>query len=199
MKRAAVATLAVSGLLSSAPVSFAAPFELAGFYAGAHAGYADMTADLGADDGSDGGAMGGLQAGYNLLNGNLVFGVEIDISGFAGDPDANCLRGITCSVDADLSATLRPRIGFAADDFLVYATGGIAAARFDLTLGGGGDSTEGAFGWTVGAGVEYLVGDIVGLKLEYRYLRFGSVDFGSGLPDADIDIHTVMGGINFHF
>jgi len=132
------------------------------------------------------------------MSGSLMYGVETDISGIAGEPDAACGQLGTCSVDIDLAATLRPRVGFAMGDFMVYATGGIAAARFDLNFPGG-DSTEGDYGWTLGAGVEYLVGDIVGMRLEYRYMRFDNVDFGGGLPSADIDVHAVLGGINFHF
>lgn len=102
-------------------------------------------------------------------------------------------------------ATLRARLGYAVDDFIVYATGGIAGSRFEQTDTAGFDSDGGLFGWTVGAGAEYLVGDIVGVKLEYRYLQFG--DFGSlqsGFEDPtgaeiDVNMHVIMGGINFHF
>ncbi len=199
MSRAGLAAVTAFSFLFSVPEAEAAPFEFSGFYAGAHAGVSDMNADLGAGSDSDGGAMGGLQAGYNFLSGNLIWGVETDVSGIGGDPSAGCGLAANCSIDLDLAASLRPRIGYAVDDFLIYATGGIAAARFDLSTGAGGGSTEGAYGWTVGAGAEYLLGDIVGLKLEYRYMSFSNVDFGGGLPDADIDIHTVIGGINFHF
>ncbi len=209
MKRASVAALAVSGVLIGAQDSGAAPFEFAGFYAGAHAGYADMTADFGGGNLDGGDALGGLQAGYNYVNGNLVLGVEADLSAGGGDASGTCpFNGaLTCSVDIDLMATLRPRVGYAMNDFLLYATGGLAAARFDIVSRGAGpgtvdDSEEGAYGWTVGAGLEYMLGDIVSVRLEYRYLSFPDVDFNpvlGGPSGMDADIHSVIGGINFHF
>ena len=59
------------------------------------------------------------------------------------------------------------------------------------------------FGWTVGAGVERMVGDLVGVKLEYRFMSFKDADFdpfpGFGDSDIDFDIHVIMAGVNFHF
>jgi outer membrane immunogenic protein len=88
------------------------------------------------------------------------------------------------------------------DDWLVYVSGGVAASRFELDTDITSGGSDGLLGWTVGAGAEYLVGDIIGVKVEYRYLQFG--DFNDGFEDssgADIDVnmHVVMAGINFHF
>lgn len=164
---------------------------------------------VGSDGGGDisgGGLMGGLQAGYNMMFGNIMVGVETDISLTGANPDGACPNNSAakCEVDLGPMATLRPRVGYAVDDFLFYATGGAAGSRIDTQTRGGGSSDEneqGIFGWTVGGGVEYLVGDIVGVKLEYRYLRFGDFDNIKAPSGAKIkiDTHTVMGGLNFHF
>ncbi len=164
---------------------------------------------------SDGGLMGGLQAGYNVLSGNLIWGVEVDVSGMNAEPSSTC--GYNTALDCDMKlgpvGTLRARVGYASGNWLVYVTGGAAATHYQLdseTKIGGitvDDANGGEFGWTVGAGVERMIGDLVGIKLEYRYMRFNDADFdphvctGGGSCDADIgfDVHTVMAGVNFHF
>jgi len=80
--------------------------------------------------------------------------------------------------------TLRARAGFTSDRWLVYATGGLAVgeARSNFTF------TENQFvnvaltvqdsvvkaGWTVGAGVEAMLGNNWSVKAEYLYIDLGS-------------------------
>ncbi len=192
MSRIKLAIAATAALLVTAPVAQAAPFEFAGFYAGAHVGYLDVEADFdgGGGTSSGDGLMGGLQAGYNFVDGNFMWGFETDISLADASP--------CCNIDVGPIVTLRPRIGYAVDDWLLYVTGGIASAQFEEF-----DAFDGSYGWTLGGGVEYLVGDIVGVKLEYRFMRFVNADFdaftGTGDSDIDLDVHTIMAGVNFHF
>lgn len=212
---AALAAILVSPV--TAPVAQAEPSEMAGFYAGAHAGYIDAEADFdGAGDLTEDGTIGGLQIGYNFLTGdNLIWGIETDGSLTGADPDGTCPvdSSLSCTVDIEGIGTLRARVGYATGDWLVYVTGGAAAAHFKVrTSGAAGSSTddEGEFGWTAGAGVEYLVGGgkpghkNVGLKLEYRYLHFPNFDIDR-LPttgaEAEIDLnsHVIMFGVNWHF
>lgn len=192
MSRINLATAATAAFLVTASAAQAAPFEFKGFYIGVHAGYLDVDASSSSSSGSisGGGTMGGFQAGYNYVNDNFMWGLETDISLTNASP--------CCDIHVGPIATLRPRVGFAVDDWLLYATGGIAAAQYEDF-----DAFKGEFGWTVGAGIEYLVGDIVGVKLEYRYMRFDNVEQGIASPlggaPIDFEMHTVMGGLNFHF
>jgi outer membrane immunogenic protein len=209
MSRIKLAIAATAALLVTAPMAQAAPFQFAGFYAGGHFGYMDVDADFdGGGNLSNDGTMGGLQAGYNVVSGNFMWGVETDVSLTSADPDGTCPfnSSLSCKIDVRQMATLRPRIGYAVDNFLIYATGGVAGTRFKLKSrdAGGAQVSKrktGLFGWTVGAGVEYMIGDMVGVKVEYRYQQFGDFDEFKG-PDGneiDFDMHTVMGGVNFHF
>jgi outer membrane immunogenic protein len=207
MSKILTAAAATAALLFAAPVAQASPFEFAGFYAGAHAGYLDASADFNSGDLDEDGTIGGLQAGYNFINGNLMYGVELDFSLTNASPDGACPNnpGLSCEVESGPMGTLRARLGYARDDWMVYVTGGAAASQFELETNGSNGSDSGLHGWTIGAGGEYLLGDIVGVKLEYRYLQFG--DFGGfdeKLKDPsgakiDVDMHVIMGGINFHF
>jgi outer membrane immunogenic protein len=187
MSRIKLATAATAALLLTAPMAQAEPFHFGGFYAGGHFGYMDVDAGFGSGDGT----MGGLQAGYNSVNGTFMWGVEIDFSLTDASP--------CCDIDVGPFATLRPRIGYAVDNWLLYFTGGIASVQVEDF-----DAFDGTYGWTLGAGVERMVGDIVGVKLEYRYMRFDDLEQGLSAPPAsssgdDFDMHTVMVGVNFHF
>ncbi len=208
MKHAAAVGLfvLVSGLVAFSAV--AAPYDFRGFHAGAHAGYARVDGDFaGGGSLNKGGSFGGLQAGYDFVTRQgLLYGVESDVSLLAADPQGRCPynAALSCDIDAIATATARARAGYARDDFLFYVTGGLAAGRFSVESRNGAgtkidDFERGELGWTVGAGVEYMIGDIVGVKLEYRYLNFNGFAFSPGGGDIDFNAHTVMGGINFHF
>ncbi len=108
MSRIKLATAATAALLLTVPMAQAAPFHFAGFYADGHFGYTDVEAefDLGGIKLSDGGLMSGLQAGYNVLNGNLTRGVEIDISTINASPSGTCAFNTALDCDIDISFDL---------------------------------------------------------------------------------------------
>lgn len=179
-----------------------------GLYAGVHAGYGwGRARDVDAS-GPDSyrnvdGWLGGVQIGANARMNSLVLGVEGDIAatgiGFSQAGDGFSLKG-----NVDWLSTIRGRVGFTPTDrVLVYGTGGVAFAGFDLDLNGGGQSFGGNgfhTGWAVGAGVEAMVTDKISLKAEYLYSDFGSDSYN--LPDPAniaLRVHTVRVGANFHF
>jgi outer membrane immunogenic protein len=93
------------------------------------------------------GVIGGIQAGYNWQNGNYLLGVETDFQGSgqrgtrdftAGFNTGN--GGICCNLGtAAISitermpwfGTVRGRVGYIANQWLVYATGGLAYGRIE--------------------------------------------------------------------
>lgn len=209
MIKVQVAAVAGAVFLLASGGASAAPYEFSGFYAGAHVGYINGHAEVDSDGISDNGLMGGLQAGYNFIDGGLMYGLETDISLSNVDPDGGCdYVGGSCDFNLGPMATFRGRVGFASNDFLVFATGGVAAGRYDMTSYDGRGvqvddlATFGKFGWTAGAGVEYLLGDMMSVKLEYRYMRLFEADFQSfraGRTEIDMEFHTIMTGVNWHF
>jgi outer membrane immunogenic protein len=85
------------------------------------------------------GAVGGAQAGYNWQSGALVLGAEgdFDWSNLKGSINAQCATCLTVTNaslehDVDWFGTARARIGYAADGWLAYATGGYAFGRVAL-------------------------------------------------------------------
>ncbi len=95
------------------------------------------------------GAIGGLQAGYNWHSGNYLVGIETDFQ-FSGQKGDGVFNGQTAAfattggvpIGASFSAayterlrwlgTLRGRVGYAADRWLIYATGGLAYGRVSI-------------------------------------------------------------------
>jgi outer membrane immunogenic protein len=187
---AAVGLLAISGGMAGA-ADYAEPvpeWSWSGFYLGLHLGYGEST-DVDGDwcpsecefdfgDINPNGAIGGVHAGFNWQSDSLVFGVEGDVS-FPDwqDTAQNCDGDCTTSgtVDVDLLASLRGRLGFAFDRTMVYATGGVAYQDADFTGQPGFAGTDvdlSGWGGVVGAGVEHAVGDDISLRVEGLYYFF---------------------------
>ena len=111
----------------------------------------------------------------------------------------------------DLLTSITGRIGYAWNNWLLYAKGGAAWAsdRYsaaDVLATYDFEGLETRFGWTAGAGVEWAFSDIWSVRLEYDYYGFGtrSVNFidnvsGTVGPlDIKQDIQVIKVGVNFH-
>jgi len=165
-------------------------FTWTGFYIGANAGYGFGEADF---SGDIDGFIGGLQAGYNWQGAGspLVLGVETDIQ----------YADVSSSVfSLDYFGTVRARVGYAFDQFLVYGTGGFAygAGSYEL-LGLSNDRNH--FGWTIGAGAEYALGNNWSVKGEYLYLDMGEETYATftGPRDVGLTSNIVRAGVNYRF
>ncbi|BCP52799.1 porin [Kaistia sp. 32K] len=227
-----VLALGMAGAAQAADLTAAPPepvpapaFSWTGLYLGGHAGYGwgDFTSDP--TDAYGGlkpdGFFGGGQVGYNYqFDNRLVLGVEADVSfgslkddidTVIGDPSEAAVE-IAYSTKIDTFGTVRGRLGYAADRFLPYVTGGLAWARADLafsntiTVDGqqlvhnAASNKQTYTGWTIGAGVEYAVTNNITAKLDYLYADLGSRDFDLGTPvQADLKVQTVQVGLNYKF
>jgi outer membrane immunogenic protein len=169
------------------------------------------------------GVIGGGQIGINWQVANWVFGLESDIqaSGQKGSSSGTFgAAGDTFAFSADHKlewfGTSRVRIGFLpVENILLYATGGVAYGQVkssytvaDVTSGGvaGLDFKDTRAGWTVGAGVEGLLGGGWSAKLEYLYVDLGkntttAVLDGATLAsfDSKFTDNIVRVGLNYKF
>ena len=145
---------------------------------------------------------GGGQIGYNWqFAPTWVAGVEADLSYFhlsgsrtaAGAYPTIPVAGVGFnfqeSVQTNWLFTARPRIGWANNNWLFYATGGVAVTQlkynstFTDNAGGGfpsgmldiGTPSTTKVGWTIGGGVEAALWAHWAVKAEYLYVNFGSV------------------------
>ncbi len=168
----------------------------AGFYLGASAGYAWQKDDL--DETLRGttipsgftpistkpnGAKVGVFAGYNWQFGAVVFGPEADIEwagiGWDSAPFING-GGDAYETKTDWQASIRGRVGYAFDNVLLYATGGVAFANIrynyiDVMTPATQEFSSTRTGWTVGSGVDWAFYSNLFLRAEYRYADFGDV------------------------
>ncbi|TGE00993.1 carbohydrate porin [Methylobacterium nonmethylotrophicum] len=138
-------------------------------------------------------AVGGLFGGYNWQRGQYLYGVEADLYGanlkrpvpstatgfgYEGvDPPFSLIRGKT-----DLYGALRARLGYSFENYLVYATFGLAGANArvlatypDLATGAVATARRDLsfLGFTLGAGVQYAITPNLALGLDYRYVDLG--------------------------
>jgi outer membrane immunogenic protein len=194
-----------------------------GFYLGAHAGYGwgerDGCIDIFDFNNSCGGGflppidfdydqegfLGGGQLGYNYVIGNFLIGAEVEgsFSDIDGDLDLGGPFGGTG--EYTWMGTAKLRAGWAQDMWLIYATGGLALARFEYEGGLGCEFEETRDGWLVGGGAEVKVTERASLRVEYNYRNFGEDSasctvLGGFIPvysEADADMHVVTFGFNY--
>lgn len=211
---------------AKAPVAPVAVFNWTGFYIGVNGGYAWSDTDRydavvagvavpGPRQNGDGGFVGGT-IGYNWqMPSNFVIGIEGDAawadinSSVVGG--ALCGAAFTCSFQGRFLASIRGRVGFAVNNWLLYATGGVGFAEFryrTFTTATGVDfgtpfSTS-PVGWVAGAGVEYAFNNHWSIKGEYSYYGFDTEQAPTGsLTAAPVDTRTNIQvakfGVNYRF
>jgi outer membrane immunogenic protein len=183
-----------TGAVSPAPYQAQPAGTWTGFYAGLVGGYnwgsqkgtADTT--YGALNGGQFGATGG----YNMQFGQIVAGVEGDMSW----SNADNTRG-TARSELQNAATLRARAGIAVDaSTLLYATGGYAGATVKRE-DGTNSSTDWHNGYALGAGLEYAFTRSLTAKAEYLYTDLGNSS--SNVLKTGVTQNGVRMGVNYRF
>jgi outer membrane immunogenic protein len=182
---------------------------LPGTYLFAPADFAAVAA-AGAQNLRPTGFTGGAQAGYNWQSGHWLLGIEtgldfVHLNGAANSPSAvpyavgpNAgfvinnqfvrFNEFTINSDANIDwlYTLRPRVGYAQNNWLFYATGGLALTSLQgnftysegiIPFGTSGliqTASRTAFtaGYTFGGGVEVALTDRLSAKAEVLDVRF---------------------------
>lgn len=209
---AAVASQAGAADLQPIPMPVKAVYPVAyswsGFYVGAFGGgrWADISDDTGASAASVSGWTAGGLAGFNLVTGNILYGLEADF-GTGGSSGSNVAAGgIILKGDLQTSANARARIGYTFDRFMVFAAGGASFIDPNITHVIGGTTGHFITGWTAGGGVEYAVWSNLIVRAEYLYSSFPSRDYNFEffplLLNANIDVdhmHTVRGALLWKF
>ena len=159
-----------------------------------------------------GGVFGGT-AGAQIQSGHVVIGLEADIDWANMKGSATYIptvggipitpAAISATTNIDWEATARARIGYAEQNWLFYATSGLAVlgAKTNVVLPLGltcGSSlqiscsgTNKQIGAALGGGIEYGFTQNISAKLEYLYLTAASLD---------ISHHSeIRAGLNYRF
>jgi outer membrane immunogenic protein len=187
-----------------APV-YAPAFSWTGFYIGLNGGGGFGRSVWDTTGGFDisGGLVGGT-VGYNYQFGQAVAGIEADIdwADINGSTTTGCATG--CKTSDDWLSTVRGRLGYAADRFMPFITGGAAFGDIKATTPAfAGSSTTNA-GWTLGAGLEFALAQNWTAKAEYLYVDLGKFNCGtscSALASDNVSFTTnlVRAGVNYKF
>ena len=172
------------------------------------------------------GFVGGGQIGYNWQFGSVVLGAEADFQ-YTDLGQTRTLSnnlGIYSSYRTNTTwlGTVRGRVGYAWDRWMVYGTGGLAYGdvynrHFVGTTGSApvfaGANKDTETGYTVGAGVEYALpstswlGSAATIKVEYLYYDLGKRTITASSPTVgpafnsrfQNDGHIVRAGLNWKF
>jgi len=205
----ALATLPVTAASAAdmalkAPPAAASPFSWTGFYLGGEAGWGVGSEQITHTTASGAfplgfvqapidydGLIGGFYGGYNYQVGQWLAGVDGDVSlsGIAGmGTDISPVNRDISNPHSNIDwlATATGRLGYANNNWLLFAKGGWAWAGFsgtsELNTPAGvpvntSRASEARNGWTVGAGLEYACSAHWSIKLEYDYVGFITANY----------------------
>ncbi len=181
-----------------APVYSPTPsWSWTGPYAGLQGGYAWSSATITSTPAATmNGWQGGVYGGYNFqMPNNIVVGVEGDVGATSKSGTSG---GVTVKNPWD--ATLRGRVGYAFDRFMVYGTGGLAVGGVSAASAGTTE-TQTRVGWVIGGGVEASLTDNVTARVEFRHIDLGSGTYSTltGSPKVATTSNDVLFGVGLKF
>ena len=162
---------------------------------------------------------GQIGCDYQFASSSFVIGIE-------GAGSGSTMRGSRTAVlplgnpgialvqaNTDFLPSLTARLGYAFDNVLLYAKGGVALAGDKFEVSGSFAATpfdfrglDNRLGWSVGAGGEWAFSRHWSALIEYDYYQFGhsnilmsdGINGFSGLVDVRQNVQVVKGGFNFH-
>jgi outer membrane immunogenic protein len=186
--------------------AFVPPYSWTGFYFGLNGGgaFGSSSWDSAGNRDVSGGLVGGT-LGYNYQINQAVIGVEgdIDVTDINGSANSACPAG--CKTSNSWLSTVRGRLGYAADRFMPFVTGGAAFGDIRASTPGFGAVSADKTGWTMGGGLEAaLIGNWTA-KVEYLYVDLGKfncgLNCGAGLVTDNVSFHTnvLRAGVNYKF
>lgn len=204
MKRMLIAIAASAALVGTPALAADMPLKAppvpvwgwSGFYIGGDIGYGWGRSTGTLNDGvfnaapvpygaDPSGMIGGGFVGYNYQINQFVVGVEADWQGAnLSGSGSGTYTGISYTMNTTVSGygSVRGRLGFALDRWLVFATGGWDWGNTQTSYATTGTSPFytnkfSGSGATVGAGIEYAVTRHWLARVEYRYTDLGNHSF----------------------
>lgn len=160
------------------------PNTWTGFYAGLQMSYADFSVNLDGVDDATGGVYG-IHAGYNhQFPNDMVVGGEITYDHSSAENDVWQVERLM---------TVRAKVGYAFDNWLVYGLAGYAHVRTE-----GSDRSYGKSGGIVfGVGADYAVSDKWRVGGSWEGYRFS--DFENDSDDLEVDGGALRFRVSYQF
>ncbi len=219
---ASAADLPMKPYEAPSPVVVQQVYNWTGFYVGVNGGYGWGTQDPlniitnrfdNISQSIAGGVFGGT-VGAQIQAAHVVMGLEADLdwAGITGSGTIYPTVGgipippgtpFNAKTNIDWESTVRARVGYASDNWLFYATGGLAllGAKTALTTPSGAAVCGGVFancsatnrqaGLALGAGLEYGFTQNLSAKFEYLYIAAASLE---------VSRHSeIRAGLNYRF
>jgi outer membrane immunogenic protein len=202
------------------PASAVPVYSWSGLYVGGHLGYlwgrtrVEEDGVVIEDNARTNGVVGGMLAGYNWQIGVAVLGLEGDF-GWSNAHGVGTLPPIPVTTrdpnryDLRWTSHARGRIGYAFQNALVFAAGGLAVADLNFTEGAittifvPAQSSGGKyFGWSLGGGVEWGMTPNLVSRIEYFYDNYGHKDYIGVLGDpyrVSLKGQTLRGALAWKF
>jgi outer membrane immunogenic protein len=206
---------------TKAPVMANPAYDWSGFYIGGHLGYiwgksrVDDNGVLTEAGAPTNGAVGGFLAGHNWQSGPLVLGVEGDIGwsdatghGTISPPSPPPLPREPNAYHLRWDSHIVGKLGYAADRWLVFVSGGAAIAGFSFQEGIVPPAplapriSATYVGFSVGAGAEYAFTQNLLGRLQYIYDDFGSKSYtglDGGIYRVKLSGQTVRSALSWKF
>ena len=212
---------------------YASAYSWTGFYIGGHAGGAWDNRDVGLFDTISSekigigktkasGFLGGGQIGLDYqFAPNWVIGIEADVSGadlkntaFNGSGSGNInTSSVQHDNTIDLFGTVRGRVGYASNNWLLFGSGGFAWANEKVTRtqlegtyhqatpGTAEKASNTGKGWTAGGGLEWGFAQNWTARVEYLHVELGAESFLFPLAhvrnDAKVTMEIARFGVNY--
>lgn len=208
------ALMAFCGAASAADLTVPA-YDWSGFYFGGQIGWSWLDPDSQAFAGlpagnyiqpKSNGVIGGGHVGYNFQVNSIVLGIEGDFNGTDLSETDPCFNpAFDCNASSDWNASIRGRLGFAADRILIFATGGYAIADYSgftriVATGVKFSDSETVDGFAVGGGFEYAWTDNFLVRAEYRHEFFGKQTMNYDVNyRVEPDIDMILVGASWKF
>jgi outer membrane immunogenic protein len=222
---AAIVAISIPASAADLPVKAPAyvapppPFSWTGIYIGGDIGYGWGTSDGTLTNASGffpvpysfdpNGVVGGGFIGANYQINQFVIGVEADWQA-ADLSGSQSVTGYTINTKVNDYGSVRGRLGYAWDRWMIFGTGGWAWGNGHTSYALAGTTfytnglNGGNGGWTAGGGVEYAFTNNWLARVEYRYTDLGShsyVDVASNSAETGnrVTINDVRLGIAYKF
>jgi outer membrane immunogenic protein len=219
----------LSPVYKAPPAVVAPAFNWNGFYVGANLGGAwasdtvtqsTRVSPFSSTNVTSSGVVGGGQLGYNWVAlPNWLLGVEADVSGADLNGTATYSNRAQFNEKVDAFGTVRGRVGYVANNWLFYGTGGFAWSDDTFTrtqvtqvmgsppLGDVRTNSPTRTGWSAGGGIEYGFARNWTARVEYLHLDLGDQTFNFIAPngvfrsidEGRLGVDSVRVGVNYKF
>lgn len=189
------AVVAAIGLMSSAanavdlyPIADAdlKPVCWTGFVVAPYFGYetASLNGSGSVGLGDPNGWRVGAELDYDYQFGNVVVGVAAEAFYTWYDSNGSGPQSALSTRMHDYE-TVRARLGYAFDRWLIFGAGGVAFGDLEIANSATGISDRQTLvGWTAGGGVEWMWNNTFAVRGEVDHMDFGSAQFSS-LPSSN--------------